>query len=91
MTDGGVLLEQVSKDAFRLGSIQSVASDVVFSDVGRNFIVKRVDAIEIWNSDPALTSMDAHPNNPLDEWSRKFGLTVDENEHFKPIAFKEDH
>jgi WD40 repeat protein len=90
VTDGGVLLEQVSKDAFRLGSPQSAASDVVFSDVGRNFIVKRVDAIELWNSDPAPTSLDAPPNNPLDDWTRKFGLTVDENGHFEPILFKPD-
>jgi hypothetical protein len=88
VTDGGVLLKQVSKEAFQLGSTQSAASDVVFSDVGRNFIVKRVDAIEIWNSDPAPTSMDAPPNNPLDDWTRKFGLTVDENEHFQ--LFKGD-
>jgi hypothetical protein len=90
VTDGGVLLEQVAKDAFRLGSTQSAASDVVFSDVGRSFIVKRVDAVEIWNSDPSSTTLDAPPNNPLDDWTRKFGLTVDEIGHFKPILFKED-
>ena len=88
VTDEGVSLEQTSKNPFRLGSAQSAASDVVFSDVGRNFIVKRVDAIEIWNSDPASTSMDAPPNNPLNDWSRKFGLIVDENGHFQ--LFKED-
>jgi WD40 repeat protein len=88
VTDGGVLLEQVSKDAFRLGSIQSVASDVVFSDVGRYFIIKRVDAIEIWNSDPSPTSLDALPNNLLEVWTTKFGLTVDENGHFQ--LFKGD-
>jgi hypothetical protein len=90
VTDGGVLLEQVSKDAFLLGSMQSPAIDVAFSGIGRNLIVKRVDAIEIWNSDPSPTSMDAPPSYPLDDWSRKFGLTVDENGHFKPILFKED-
>lgn len=90
VTDEGVLLEQVSKDAFRLGGMQSVASDVVFSDVGRNLIIKRVDAIEIWNSDSSPTSMEAPPTNLLEEWTRKFGLTVDENGHFKPILPKED-
>jgi hypothetical protein len=90
VTDEGVLLEQPSKDAFRLGGTQSVASDVVFSDVRRQLIVKRVDAIEIWNSDPSPTSMDAPPNDPFDEWTRKFALTVNENGHFQPILVRAD-
>ena len=88
VTDEGVLLEQVSKDAFRLGAIQSVASDVVFSDVGKDLIIKRVDAIEIWTPDTSPTPMDAPPpNDPFDDWTRKFALQVDENGHFEPILF----
>jgi hypothetical protein len=34
--------------------------------------------------------MDASPDNPLDEWTRKFALTVDENGHVEPILFKKD-
>jgi len=89
VTDEGVLLEQGSKSTFRLGSAQSVASDAVFSDVGRYLIIKRVDAVEIWNSDPSPSSMEVPPNDPLDDWSGKFALGVDENGHVKPILFKE--
>jgi len=90
VTDEGVLLEQISEDAFRLGAIQSVASDVVFSDVGRELVIKRVDAIEIWAPDTTPTPMDAPPpNDPFDDWSRKFALTVDENGHVAPIPFKQ--
>jgi hypothetical protein len=90
VTDEGVLLEQVSKDAFRLGGSQSVASEVVFSDVGRQLVIKRVDAIEIWNPDTSPTPMDApRQTNLFEDWSRRFALTVDENSRFEPILFKE--
>lgn len=91
VTDDGVLLEQASKDAFRLGGSQSVAIDVVFSDVGRQLIVKRVDAIEIWNPDPSPTPTEAsRPNNVFEDWSKRFALTVDENGRFEPLLFKEE-
>ena len=90
VTDEGVFLEQVSKSTFQLGSATSVASEAVFSDVGRYLVIKRVDAAEIWSSDPSPSSMEAPPNDPLNDWSGKFALEVDENGHVKPILFKED-
>lgn len=87
VTDAGVLVERVAKDAFRLGGTQSVASDVVFSN-GNQLVVKRVDAVEIWNPDTSATDA-APPQNRLEDWSRKFALTVDENGRIEPILFKE--
>jgi len=84
VSEEGVFSDRVARVALRrIGARQSVASDVVFLDVRRQLIVKRADAVEIWDPEPSSADADV-PEHRLARWMDKFALSVDENGRITP-------
>jgi hypothetical protein len=90
VSEEGVFSGQVARMALRrIGARQSVTSDVVFSDVLRRLIVKRADAVELWDLEPSSSDAD-DPEHRLARWMVKFALIVDENGRITPHDWSEN-
>ena len=90
VSEEGVFSERVARVAFRrIGARQSVTSDVVFSDVRRQLIVKRADAVELWDPEPSSTDADDQEHR-LARWMDKFALTVDDDGRITPRVWSEN-
>jgi hypothetical protein len=90
VSEEGVFVDRVARVALRrIGDRKSVTSDVVFSDVGRQLIVKRADAVELWDPEPSSADAD-DPEHRLARWMDKFALTVDENGRITPRVWSEN-
>lgn len=89
VSEEGVFSDRVARVASRrIGARQSVASDVIFLDVRRQLIVKRADAVEIWDPEPSSADADV-PEHRLARWMDKFALNVDENGRVTPRVWNE--
>lgn len=98
VSEEGVFTDRVARNAAQnfaddalsnIGARQAAATDVIFYDRNRELIVKRTDAVEIWD---AYTSLhEGSPEGRLERWMNKFALTVDENGRFEARLLPEVH